>query len=41
MTGLGGGDVTPSIIEDILEDLKQRTEPAEPIFKVQAYEKMY
>jgi len=41
LTGLGGGDVTPPIIEGILEDLKQRTAPGEPAFKVQAYAKMY
>ncbi len=40
LTGLGGGDVIPAVIEDILDDLKQRTEPGEPVWKVPAYAKM-
>ena len=41
LTGLGGGDVVPTIIEDIIDDLRQRTEPGEPAWKVPAYEKMF
>jgi len=31
--GLGGGDVTPEVIEDIVDDLAARTEAAEPIWE--------
>jgi pyruvate/2-oxoacid:ferredoxin oxidoreductase alpha subunit len=33
LVGLGGGDVTPKIIEEILDDLTQRSAAAEPIWK--------
>jgi pyruvate/2-oxoacid:ferredoxin oxidoreductase alpha subunit len=41
LTGLGGGDVVPTIIEDILDDLRRRTEPGPPAWKVPAYAKMF
>jgi pyruvate/2-oxoacid:ferredoxin oxidoreductase alpha subunit len=33
LVGLGGGDVTPQIIEEILDDLKQRKQAEEPVWK--------
>ncbi len=33
LVGLGGGDVTPKIIEEILEDLEAREQEVEPIWK--------
>ncbi len=33
LVGLGGGDVTPELIDEIIDDLAARKEPAEPIFK--------
>ncbi len=33
MVGLGGGDVTPKCIEEILDDLNKRTKADEPVFK--------
>lgn len=33
LVGLGGGDVTPGIIEEILDDLTQRDTAVEPIWK--------
>jgi pyruvate/2-oxoacid:ferredoxin oxidoreductase alpha subunit len=36
LVGLGGGDVTPTIIDEIIDDLAARKEAAEPIFKVVA-----
>jgi len=33
LVGLGGGDVTPKIIEDIFEDLETREQEVEPIWK--------
>jgi pyruvate/2-oxoacid:ferredoxin oxidoreductase alpha subunit len=33
LVGLGGGDVTPAIIEDVLHDLAGRTETGEPAWK--------
>lgn len=33
LVGLGGGDVTPEIIEDILRDLRQRASSAAPIWR--------
>jgi len=41
LTGLGGGDVVPSIVEEILDDLAKRTCSGEPAWKVPAYEKMF
>lgn len=41
LTGLGGGDVVPTIIEDIVDDLTLRTEPGPPAWKVPAYAKMF
>jgi pyruvate/2-oxoacid:ferredoxin oxidoreductase alpha subunit len=40
LTGLGGGDVTPDIIEDILDDLTKRETSGEPAWKVLAYQRM-
>lgn len=33
VVGLGGGDVTPKVIEEIFDDLNQRESEAEPIWK--------
>lgn len=33
VVGLGGGDVTPEVVEQILDDLNQRTTSAEPVWK--------
>ena len=33
IVGLGGGDVTPGVIEEILDDLSRRDRSAEPIWK--------
>ena len=33
LVGLGGGDVTPEVVEQILDDLNQRTSAAEPVWK--------
>lgn len=33
LVGLGGGDVTPRVIDDIIDDLKQRKAACEPIWK--------
>ena len=33
LIGLGGGDVTPKIIEEVLDDLAGRDESGEPIWK--------
>jgi len=41
LTGLGGGDVTPAIVDDIAEDLTQRTCSGEPAWKVPAYAQMF
>jgi len=40
LTGLGGGDVTPDVIEDIFDDLVARETPGEPVWKITAYERM-
>jgi hypothetical protein len=40
LTGLGGGDVTPDVIEEIFDDLSGREAPGEPVWKVPAYERM-
>jgi pyruvate/2-oxoacid:ferredoxin oxidoreductase alpha subunit len=37
LAGLGGGDVTPDLIEDILTDLQSRSESGEPVWKVPTY----
>jgi pyruvate/2-oxoacid:ferredoxin oxidoreductase alpha subunit len=33
LIGLGGGDVTPELIDEVFDDLATRKEPAEPIWK--------
>ncbi len=33
LVGLGGGDVTPEIIDDIIDDLLARSEESEPVWK--------
>ena len=33
LTGVGGGDVVPQMVREVVEDLSQRTEAADPIWK--------
>ncbi|MEW6250899.1 MAG: pyruvate ferredoxin oxidoreductase [Planctomycetota bacterium] len=33
LVGLGGGDVTPAVLDEIIDDLNARTQPEPPIFK--------
>ena len=33
MVGLGGGDVTPQVLDGIIDDLNARAQADEPIFK--------
>ena len=33
LVGLGGGDVTPEIINEIIDDLNQRTRASDPVWK--------
>ncbi|UCG75127.1 MAG: hypothetical protein JSV95_10325, partial [Gemmatimonadota bacterium] len=32
LTGVGGGDVTPAMIDDVLADLEARTEAERPVW---------
>ncbi|MFB3905582.1 MAG: pyruvate ferredoxin oxidoreductase [Acidobacteriota bacterium] len=41
LTGLGGGDVIPAVIDEIVDDLSERKRSGEPAWKVPAYEKMF
>ena len=41
LMGLGGGDVTPEAVENVVDDLLGRRESGEPCWKVKAYERMF
>jgi pyruvate/2-oxoacid:ferredoxin oxidoreductase alpha subunit len=41
LAGLGGGDVTSDLIDEIITDVRSRDQSGEPVWKVQPYRHMY